>query len=354
MPICTIDSPRLASRTDDRAGGTITSGSPAALSHRFCVAPMMDRTDRHCRYLFRLLSRRALLYTEMITAQALIHGDVARLLSFDPEEHPVGLQVGGSEPPEMAHAARLAQDFGYDEININVGCPSGRVSSGGFGACLMAEPGRVADCVSAMRMACALPVTVKTRIGIDEDEGFEPLARFVETVAAAGARTFIVHARKAWLSGLSPEQNRNIPPLRYELVHRLKQEFPGLEVVLNGGVTTLEHARVQLERVDGVMLGREVYRNPFMLRDVDRDFYGDTGPKPRRDEILRQYAAYAARQTKGGARMQTMTRHLAGLYLGEPGARRFRRFLSETAAHSTDASMIRQAAELAEAAAGGA
>lgn len=321
-----------------------------SLSHRFCVAPMMDRTDRDCRFLFRLLSRRTLLYTEMITAKALKHGNVRRLLDYHPDEHPVALQVGGSEPDEMAHAARLAAEFGYDEVNINVGCPSGRVSAGRFGACLMAEPGRVADCVSAMRAAGPLPVTVKTRIGIDDDEGYEPLQRFVDTVAGAGCTTFIVHARKAWLNGLSPEENRTIPPLRYELVHRLKQERPQLEIVINGGLMNLDQSEEQLRQVDGVMLGREAYRNPGLLLEVDARLYGDSAPVPDRAQIISRFTDYAAERVRQGARLPGVVRHLLGLYRDSPGARRFRRYLSEHAPQSQDASIIEEAARQAESA----
>jgi tRNA-dihydrouridine synthase A len=330
-----------------RSGVSSHGHAPVVVDRRFCVAPMMDRTDRHCRFFFRLMSRRAMLYTEMITALALAHGDVPRLLKFHPAERPLGLQVGGSEPEHLAIAARLAQQFNYDEINLNVGCPSSRVSSGRFGACLMAEPERVAECVRAMREASRLPVTVKTRIGIDHDEGFEALERFVAPVAVAGCRTFIIHARKAWLSGLNPKQNREIPPLRYDLVHRLKQEFPGIEVIINGGFTDIDTARAQLKLVDGVMLGREIYRNPYLLSAVDEMFFADARAGLNRQEVLERYAAYADEQLARGQRMQALTRHLTGLYAGMPGGRAYRRHLSETATRCADPRQVLLAASSA-------
>jgi len=303
----------------------------AAPAHRFCVAPMMDVTDRHCRYLLRQLSRRARLYTEMLTTGAVLHGDRDRLLGFDPEEQPLALQVGGSDAADLARAAAVAEDAGYAEVNINVGCPSDRVRSGRFGACLMAEPARVADGVAAMRARVAIPVTVKCRIGIDDRDRYEDLLDFVDTVHAAGCDTFIVHARKAWLSGLSPRQNREVPPLRYPLVHRLKAERPLLTVVINGGLADLHECREQLRHVDGVMLGREVVRNPWLLADVDRELYGERRTPAAREEVVATMAAYAARQRRAGVPLHRVTRHMLGLFKGRPGARAWRRYLSEHA-----------------------
>ena len=300
------------------------------------VAPMMDWTDRHCRYFFRLLSPSANLYTEMVTAQAVLQGDRERLLDFDSFERPVALQLGGSEPPVLRQATMIAESFGYDEININIGCPSDRVQSGRFGACLMAEPQRVADCVSQMRQVTELPVTVKTRIGIDDRDEYEFLTTFVDTVAKAGCRHFIVHARKAILSGLSPRQNREIPPLHYEFVYRLKREFPDLRIDLNGGIETIASIRNHLGHVDGVMIGRKAYADPYFLVSVHETFSADETSAgwraPRRDQVVRQMAEYAEQHLSGGARLHHITRHMLGMFNGLPGARRWRRFLSENAA----------------------
>jgi tRNA-dihydrouridine synthase A len=293
------------------------------------IAPMMDWTDRHCRYFLLLLSPSALLYTEMVTAQAVRHGDRERLLGFDPAEHPVALQLGGSEPEVLAEAARAGADYGYDEINLNVGCPSDRVQSGRFGACLMAEPALVRDCVAAMREVVDLPVTVKSRIGIDEHEDYGFLRDFVGTVAESGCDTFVVHARKAILQGLSPKENREVPPLRYEFVYRLKQEFPHLTVVLNGGVRDLEAVRAHLAQVDGVMIGREAYHNPYFLAQLEEALNG--AEPPPREEIMARFTDYMAGQLNRGVRLSAMTRHVLGLYLGRPGARRWRRQLAEGA-----------------------
>ena len=298
---------------------------------RFCVAPMLDWTDRYDRYFLRLISRHAVLYTEMVTTGALLHGEAARFLYFDPMEHPVALQLGGSEPAEMAACAKLGEAAGYDEININVGCPSDRVQSGRFGACLMAEPRAVADCVQAMRDAVAVPVTVKQRIGIDERDSYAELCDFVGTVAEAGCRSFIVHARKAWLQGLSPKENREIPPLRYEVVYRLKRDFPDLEIVLNGGVTSLEAAESHLAQVDGVMMGRECYHNPYVLAEVDARLYGDDHPVPSREAIVEALRLYVERELAAGTPLARITRHILGLFQGQPGARARRRHLSEQA-----------------------
>lgn len=302
-----------------------------AVDHRFSIAPMMDCTDRHFRYLARLLSRHTLLYTEMVTTGALLHGDVARHLAFDAAEHPLALQVGGSDPAELAQAARLAEQWGYDEINLNIGCPSDRVQSGRFGACLMADPELVADGVAAMRAACRLPVTVKTRIGIDKDEDGERLLDFVGTVAAAGCDTFIVHARNAWLKGLSPKQNREVPPLRYDVVYRLKRERPDLTIAINGGIKTIDAARAHLAEVDGVMVGREAYSQPYFLARVDQDIFAAGEESPDRDAVLEAYLPYASRQRAAGVPLSRLVRPLFGLYQGCAGARRWRRHLSEHA-----------------------
>ncbi len=300
-------------------------------AHKFCIAPMMDWTDRHCRYFHRQLSAHARLYTEMVTSAAIVHGDRKRLLAFDPSEHPIALQLGGSDPDELSRAAEAGLSFGYDEINLNCGCPSDRVQSGRFGASLMAEPALVARCVSAMRSAIgdSAPITVKCRIGIDDQDSEADLSRFAETVAAAGCGTFIVHARKAWLQGLSPKENREIPPLDYERVYRLKAAFPGLAVVLNGGIGTLDEALAHLEAVDGVMLGRAAYKSPWLLADVDRLFFGAAGPAQPADAVLERMLLYAARELERGTRLSCITRHLTGLLNAKPGARRFRRLLTE-------------------------
>jgi tRNA-dihydrouridine synthase A len=295
----------------------------------FAVAPMMDWTDTHCRVLHRFLTSRALLYTEMLTAEAILHGDRARLLGFDASEHPVALQLGGSEPRKLAEAARIAEDFGYDEVNLNVGCPSDRVQSGRFGACLMREPELVGECVAAMRGAIHIPVTVKCRIGVDDQDPEKALRQMIRACADAGVTSFAVHARKAWLEGLSPKENRTVPPLDYELVARVKQENPQLEVLLNGGIATLDQAEAQLARFDGVMLGRAAYQNPAMLAEVDARFFGDA---PRDLETaVENYCDYVARKLAEGVRLHTMTKHMLGLFNGRPGARLFRRHLSENA-----------------------
>ena len=310
---------------------------------------MMERTDRHCRYFLRLISRRALLYTEMVTSAALVHGDRARLLAFDPAEHPLALQLGGSDPRELALAARIGAEAGYDEINLNVGCPSDRVQSGRFGACLMAEPGLVADCVVAMGAAVDLPVTVKCRIGIDDQDSEAALDRFVAEVAAAGCRTFIVHARKAWLQGLSPKENREVPPLDYGRVYALKRARPDLQIILNGGIVGLDDCAGHLDHVDGVMLGRAAYQDPYLLARVDREIFGDIAPVPSRAEILERFMPYAAGQLARGVRLHQMTRHLLGLYQGRPGARAFRRHLSEQGSRpGAGVGVLRQALALVE------
>jgi tRNA-dihydrouridine synthase A len=304
------------------------------MDRRISVAPMMDYTDRHCRYLLRLLGPRTLLYTEMVTAQALLHGDVERLLAFDAAEHPVALQLGGSDPRSLAYAARLGEQHGYDEVNLNVGCPSDRVQSGRFGACLMAEPALVADCVHAMREAVSVPVTVKCRIGIDDRDDYAFFAAFIDTVSQAGVRTFMVHARKAHLQGLSPKENREIPPLRYEVPRRLKEERPDLEVVLNGGLRSAAEVRAWLPYFDGVMLGRQAYQDPYLLADLHHEFLDPFWPKPSREAVVAGYAAYVERMVAKGHRLPAMLRHAQGLYAGQPGARAWRRALGEACLRS--------------------
>ena len=299
---------------------------------------MMDWSDHNCRYFWRLLTRQALLYTEMVTTGALIHGDRERFLFFNPEEHPVALQLGGSVPKDLATCARWAQEWGYDEVNLNCGCPSDRVQSGRFGACLMADPELVADCVKAMLDNCDIPVTIKHRIGIDDMHSYEQLAGFVEPIAAAGCTVFIVHARKAWLQGLSPKENREIPPLNYPWVYQLKRDFPALTIVLNGGIQTLEECQTHLQHVDGVMLGREAYQNPWILARVDELLYGTDNPSASRNDALTALLPYTARQLARGAKLNHVTRHILGLYQGVPGARKFRRHLSENA-YKKDASL---------------
>jgi len=302
-----------------------------ASAHRLCTAPMMDWSDRHCRYFFRLVAPHARLYTEMVGTGALLHGDTARHLDFDPAEHPLALQLGGSEPDELARCARLAARWGYDEINLNIGCPSERVQKGAFGACLMAEPPLVAACVRALREASALPVSVKHRTGIDRVESYAFLRDFVGTVAEAGCSVFIVHARNAWLKGLSPKENREVPPLRYDFVHRLKRDFPELTIVLNGGLTTLASIAGQLTQVDGVMLGRTAYHDPWVLAEADAQLFGATAPAHSRHEIVQAMRAYAERQCARGVALRQLTRHTLGLYHGRPRARLWRRLLSDPA-----------------------
>jgi tRNA-dihydrouridine synthase A len=297
---------------------------------RMSVAPMMDWTDRHCRYFHRLLSRRARLYTEMVTTGALLHGDVPRHLEFDAAEHPVALQLGGSDTADLARCARLGQEWGYDEINLNCGCPSERVQRGSFGACLMAEPALVADCVKAMVDAVGVPVTVKHRIGIDKGEDYGFVRDFVGTVAEAGSRVFIVHARNAWLKGLSPKENREVPPLRYDFVHRLKREFPALVFAINGGFTADEQVAPQLEALDGVMIGREAYHHPWWLASWDEIYYGEAGPAASREAVEQGMVDYMEREAaRHGTPWSSIARHMMGLYNGLPGARRWRQAWSD-------------------------
>jgi tRNA-dihydrouridine synthase A len=299
----------------------------AAPAYRLSVAPMMDWTDRHCRAFHRTLTRRALLYTEMITAAAVRHGDRERLLGFDAVEHPIALQLGGSDPTLLAEAARIGEDFGYDEINLNVGCPSDRVQSGRFGACLMREPALVAECVAKMGAAVRAPVTVKCRIGVDDQDPEESLYSLVDQCAVAGVSTFIVHARKAWLQGLSPKDNRDIPPLDYGLVYRLKADRPGLTIALNGGVPTLDAALAHLDQVDGVMLGRAAYHTPALLGSVDRRVFGQ-GEIVDPLQAVETYRPYMAAALQRGVHLPAMTRHMLGLFSGVPGARGWRRILT--------------------------
>jgi len=299
------------------------------LNRTVSVAPMMGYTDRHARYFLRLISRHVLLYTEMVTTGAVLHGDRKKLLRFHANELPLAIQLGGGNPSALRECSRIAEDAGFSEINLNVGCPSDRVQSGRIGACLMAEPGLVAESVHAMESAVEIPVTVKCRIGIDNMESYDEFNAFIETVAAAGCNTFIVHARKAWLKGLSPKQNREIPPLKYEYVYRLKQQHPQLNIIINGGIKTLEQVAEHLQCVDGVMLGREAYHNPYMLAQVDRQFFGENGVERSRSEIIDEFTAYVEQQLMSGERLHAITRHLHGLYKHSRGSNAWKRYLSE-------------------------
>ena len=289
---------------------------------------MMDWTDRHCRYFYRLMSKHAQLYTEMITSKAILHGDKKRLLDYHKDEHPLVLQLGGSDPSEMAQCAKIAQDWGYDEVNINAGCPSDRVQSGSFGACLMNTPKIVAQCVDAMKQASDLPITLKSRIGVDDMESYEELANFVTTVEQAGCDTFIIHARKAWLKGLSPKENRTVPPLNYDWVYQIKQDFPKLTIGINGGINHLEDALNHLERVDSAMLGRVIYHQPYLLTQVDKEIYQQNTPRVSREQVLLDFIEYMKNQSDLGVPIRSMTRHILGLYHGQPNAKKFRRLLS--------------------------
>ena len=302
--------------------------------HRFCIAPMMDWTDRHERYLLRLISRRARLYTEMVTTGALLHGDQERFLGYADAEHPLGLQLGGSDPGDMARCAHRGEVAGFDEININVGCPSDRVQAGRFGACLMLEPDLVASCFSAMQAAVSIPVTVKCRLGVDEMDHVNDLFRFVDTVADAGCKVFIIHARKAWLSGLSPRENREIPPLQYHRVYALKERYPEFTIVINGGITRIDQAAAHLGQVDGVMVGREAYQNPWSLAEVDQMLFDDTPTHQSRLDVLEAYKTYMRSELENGVPLKRLARHLLGLFQGEPGARTWRRALSDSAFRS--------------------
>ncbi|HWV15193.1 MAG TPA: tRNA dihydrouridine(20/20a) synthase DusA [Cellvibrio sp.] len=312
----------------------MTSSAPPVsrtLNRRFTAAPMMDWSDSHCRSFWRLLSKQSVFYSEMVTTGAIIHGDRQRFLDFNACEHPLALQLGGSDPQALAECARIAEDWGYDEVNLNCGCPSDRVQNGMIGACLMAEPALVAKCIDAMQKAVSIPVTIKHRIGIDDMEDYAGMLNFVRTVADTGCKTFIVHARKAWLKGLSPKENREVPPLQYEKVAQLKKDHPELEIIINGGITTLEQSLVLLDQVDGVMLGREIYSNPYLLAAVDQTLYGCDKPIVSREQVMEGFMAYVEEQLHKGVRLNYMTRHILGLYQGLPGARRFRRVISEQA-----------------------
>lgn len=317
------------------------------LNRRFCVAPMLDCTDKHARFLHRLISRETVLYTEMITTGAILHGDKEHLLGFNDAEHPVALQLGGSDPAAMAQCAEIAQQYGYDEVNINVGCPSDRVQSGSFGACLMQQPDLVADNVRQMQSVVDIPVTVKSRIGVDDQVPEHALWQFVEAVANAGCRVFVIHARKAWLQGLSPKQNRDVPPLDYPLVYRLKEDFPELEIIINGGITTLKDAQSHLQQVDGVMMGREVYANPFIMSDVDHLIYGLPSSELTREQVLTHFLTYVQTQLDKGERLNRLSRHVVGLYHGQPRSRLWRRYLSENAhLPGADVDVIKHAREV--------
>ena len=306
---------------------------------RFCIAPMMDYSDRHSRYFLRLFSPRILLYTEMVTAAAIQNGDREYLLRFNAEEHPLAVQLGGSDPEQLYQVAKICSDFGFDEINLNCGCPSDRVQSGSFGACLMKDAALVADCVAAMKSATRLPVTVKHRTGIDQQEDYDEFAGFARVQIEAGADALIVHARNAWLQGLNPKQNREIPPLKYDWVYQLKQDFSSSEIIINGGIKTLDDCARHLQQVDGVMLGREPYHNPFLLRNVDAELFEQAaGQGPTRVEMLHRYYPYIESQLSQGLPLMRMARHLIGLFHGEPNARLWRRYLSENA-HRKQAGM---------------
>ena len=315
-------------------------------NRRLSIAPMMDWTDRYDRYFLRLFSKHMLLYTEMVTTGAVIHGERDRLIGFDPFEHPVACQLGGSNPADLAESAKIVEDFGYDEINLNVGCPSDRVQNGNFGACLMADPALVARCVEAMKGAVSIPVTVKHRIGIDGRESYEEMREFVRTVHAAGCDHFIVHARIAILQGLSPKENRDIPPLKYDYVHRLKEEMPDLHISINGGIKSLAEAETQLEKLDGVMIGRSAYQDPYCLVEADQRIFGSPEAASKsRHQVIREFLPYVERMLSDGIHLNHISRHIMGLFNGCPGARQFRRYLSENAyVQGADASVIERAA----------
>lgn len=328
----------------------MTSNTAKPVSRKFCIAPMMDCTDRHDRVFLRLFSKQILLYTEMVTAQAIIYGDRDHLLGFDQQEHPVAVQLGGSDPGQLAQAAQICEQYGYDEINLNVGCPSDRVQSGTFGACLMAHPQTVAECVQAMRAVTSLPVTVKHRTGIDDQDSWDRLVDFVRIQVDAGVDALIIHARKAWLKGLSPKQNREIPPLQYDWVYRLKELFPQTEIIINGGIKNLQQCNEHLTRVDGVMLGREPYSNPYMLATIDRDIFAlDQQGIPTRMDILHRYYPYLDRQLIAGMPLSRIIRHIIGLFHGQPNGRLWRRYLSENAFQKgADIEVLQRAASLVQ------
>ncbi|WP_428354705.1 tRNA dihydrouridine(20/20a) synthase DusA [Methyloprofundus sp.] len=318
-------------------------------AHKLCVAPMLDWSDRHCRYFHRLLSSHTVLYTEMVTTGALLFGDAERHLGFTQQEHPLALQLGGSSAQDLSTCSKIAQDYGYDEVNLNVGCPSDRVQNGRFGACLMAQPDLVAECVAAMQEAVTIPVTVKSRIGIDDQDSYAELANFIATVAAGGCRRFIIHARKAWLSGLSPKQNREVPPLRYDVVLQIKQDFPELEIIINGGITSLEQSIDLLQGIDGVMIGREAYHNPYILAEVDHRIYQQPSELKTRHQVVAEMLPYIQQQLEVGVRLHSITRHMLGLFHGIKGARAWRRHLSEQGPKAgADENVVLQALELVQ------
>jgi len=317
--------------------------------HTFCVAPMMDWTDRHCRYFLRLLSKNAMLYTEMVTIGALIHGDKERFLKFNPKEHPVAIQLGGSNPKELSECAKMAEDAGYVEINLNVGCPSDRVQNGKIGACLMAEPELVADSVSAMQNSVAIPVTVKSRIGIDNMDTYDELADFISIVSSTGCSCFILHARIAILKGLSPKQNREVPPLNYQRVYDIKRHFPELEIIINGGIKNLTEAHEHLKHVDGVMLGREAYQRPYILSSVDKEFFNAHDEIPERLNVLENFLPYVDEELKNGTALRHITRHVLGLFQSQPGGKKFRQYLSENAYKAdADLNVLKHAMQLVQ------
>ncbi len=319
------------------------------LDRTVCIAPMLDWTTKHCRFFHRLLTQHAVLYTEMVTTGAIIHGDKARHLGFNRQEHPVALQLGGSSVQDLALCSKIAEDYGYDEVNLNIGCPSDRVQNGRFGACLMAEPELVAECVAAMQDAVQIPVTIKSRIGIDDKDSYQELATFIATVAGAGCKTFIIHARKAWLSGLSPKQNREVPPLRYDVVQQIKQDFAGLEIIINGGIKTIEQVTALIPSVDGVMIGREAYHNPYLLAAVDGVFYQHETKVQTRQEVVLALLPYIQEQLAAGERLHSITRHILGLFHGVAGARAWRRHLSIYAPKAgADENVVLQALELVQ------
>ncbi|MCW8884270.1 MAG: tRNA dihydrouridine(20/20a) synthase DusA [Motiliproteus sp.] len=313
---------------------SILNNQPPAntsINRRLCIAPMLDWTDRHCRYFHRLMTKHTVLYTEMVTTGALIHADPDRFLQYNDAEHPLALQLGGSDPVALAQCARMAEDYGYDEVNLNVGCPSDRVQNGRFGACLMADPALVAECVDKMQQQVKIPVTVKHRIGIDDQDSYEFLHNFVSTVADSGCKTFIIHARKAILSGLSPKQNREIPPLIYDRAYQVKKDFPELEIIINGGIRDFDQSQEHLTEVDGVMIGREAYQNPYLLAQADQKIYGEQTPVLSRGQVMEGIFDYTEAQLSQGAQLGWIARHILCLYQGIPGAKRFRRYISENA-----------------------
>ncbi|AIU89656.1 tRNA dihydrouridine(20/20a) synthase DusA [Pectobacterium odoriferum] len=335
--------------TDVKPGthNTVSTDTRASRLNRFSIAPMLDWTDRHCRYFLRQLTSQTLLYTEMVTTGAILYGK-GDYLAYSEEEHPLALQLGGSDPQALAQCAKLAEQRGYDEVNLNVGCPSDRVQNGRFGACLMGEAALVADCIKAMKDSTSIPITVKTRIGIDDQDSYEFLCDFIQTVAERGeCDTFIVHARKAWLSGLSPKENREIPPLDYPRVYQLKRDFPALTLAINGGVKTLEEAKTHLQHLDGVMMGREAYQNPGILAQVDRELFGIDATTPDLAGVVRAMYPYIERELSAGASLGHITRHMLGMFQGIPGARQWRRYLSENAHKpGADAAVVERALSL--------